>query len=315
MEKTDHIAIALATYNGEKFIREQLDSLLNQTYTNWTCYIHDDGSSDATVEICEDYARRYSEHFKIIADGISFRRPTANFMHILTFVKEPYLMFCDQDDIWHPEKLEICLKTILAIEKPGMPALVFNDAQLIDADGNYMSVSLGYATSYTRLQENNELCCVDSVVLGCTLTVNRQLYTEVRKITNLGHVCGFDWLCFTVNEMLDGSSAFVAQKLNYYRIHGNNSVGIRNRDIIHSLGRNLQAIVHGQFRDKVEIVMVRPRLQCREIVDNLDISNPQHYSFLQQFSAIGVKNKWERIRFYRKHFYNWPNLKRYLLWI
>ena len=101
-----NIAILLATYNGGKYIKSLLDSLLNQSYQNFVCYIHDDGSTDDTFEVCRNYSWRYPEKFRILYYG-HCGGAKENFFSMVKNVEEPYLMFCDQDDIWHDNKLLI----------------------------------------------------------------------------------------------------------------------------------------------------------------------------------------------------------------
>ena len=98
------IAILMATYNGETYLKEQIDSLLAQTCQDWHLYVHDDGSKDGTVAIVKGYAEQYPEKVTLL-DYPPQGGPCKNFLSMMEKVEAPYYMFCDQDDVWMPEKL------------------------------------------------------------------------------------------------------------------------------------------------------------------------------------------------------------------
>ena len=107
------VAILLGTYNGEKFLEAQLDSLEAQSVTNWTLYVSDDGSTDATLDIIHRYQSKWG------TDKIRYRLGpqkgfAQNFLSLAcdTSIKADYYAFCDQDDVWLPEKLSIALEHI-----------------------------------------------------------------------------------------------------------------------------------------------------------------------------------------------------------
>jgi rhamnosyltransferase len=102
------IAILLASYNGEKYIKEQIDSILGQmdrVPEKCVLYIHDDGSKDGTYEILSEYVRQNPDRVKIL-EGSPQGGSTKNFMYMLGAVEADYYMFSDQDDVWLPEKIE-----------------------------------------------------------------------------------------------------------------------------------------------------------------------------------------------------------------
>src|SRR5205085_8699781 len=102
------ITILLATYNGEKYIDEQLQSLLNQTYTNWHLIIRDDNSTDGTPAILASYQQQYPEKITIMPNKGANLGSVLNFNALLTFAHNAhYIMFCDQDDQWLPDKIEV----------------------------------------------------------------------------------------------------------------------------------------------------------------------------------------------------------------
>ena len=100
------IAILMSTYNGERYLREQIDSLLNQTYKDWKLYIRDDGSTDETISIIESYVNDYPDLIVLLKDDLGNLGSARSFMRILSVVDADYYMFCDQDDVWLPNKVK-----------------------------------------------------------------------------------------------------------------------------------------------------------------------------------------------------------------
>jgi len=128
------VAIIMATYNGEKYISDQIKSIQNQTFRDWTLYIRDDGSKDDTVKIINALSDA-DKRIKIIQDengNIGFNR---NFYELLSKTSEEYVFFSDQDDKWLPQKLERILVAIKSSEGPDKgPTLVHCDCSVADAE-------------------------------------------------------------------------------------------------------------------------------------------------------------------------------------
>ena len=111
------IDILLATYNGEKYLAQQLDSILNQSYQDFIIRIHDDNSIDGTIDIIKKYQMRYPEKIKYLDDNISTGSAKNNFEYLLNKSDAQYIMFSDQDDIWLQNKIELSIEKIINIEK------------------------------------------------------------------------------------------------------------------------------------------------------------------------------------------------------
>ncbi len=122
------ISIALCTYNGARFLREQLDSLVNQSYPNMELVAVDDGSTDATPAILEEYAQRYP-FMRVYANGRNLGL-SRNFERALTLCRGSYIAVADQDDVWLLDKIELMLNAI------GSNLLVYAHSSYIDEQGN-----------------------------------------------------------------------------------------------------------------------------------------------------------------------------------
>ena len=123
MEKID---ILLATYNGEEYLEEQLNSILNQTYKNFNLIISDDNSTDSTVKILDKYSKKDSRI--IVYKQNRNLGVVSNFEFLLSKVESKYFMFSDQDDIWIETKIE---KSINKLEETNSD-IVFTDLMVVD---------------------------------------------------------------------------------------------------------------------------------------------------------------------------------------
>ena len=129
------IAILLATYNAGKYLSEQIESILHQTLKDkWTLYIQDDGSKDDTISIIQEYEKNYPDKIMHIDLGLSRQGCCGNFMTLLNVIESEYYMFCDQDDVWLPEKIKCSIEAITHYLQlnPNSPALVHTDRTFVD---------------------------------------------------------------------------------------------------------------------------------------------------------------------------------------
>ena len=110
------IDILMATYNGGKYVEEQLKSIISQSYENWNLVIRDDGSSDNTLKILNEYSKN-DKRIHIISDNKGNLGLVKNFEELMKRSTEEYIMFSDQDDVWVDNKINILLQKMLEIEK------------------------------------------------------------------------------------------------------------------------------------------------------------------------------------------------------
>lgn len=137
------IDILMSTYNGAKYLREQLDSILIQSVSNWNLFIRDDGSVDDTVIIIEEYIAKDSR-IKFIRDNKLCGSAQSNFMELLNYSLAEFVFFCDQDDIWMEDKIEIMLKFIEQKDN-NVPQVVFSDGYLYYGEKENSISNLLYA--------------------------------------------------------------------------------------------------------------------------------------------------------------------------
>jgi len=121
----------MATYNGELYIEEQLNSIIAQTYTEWKLWIHDDGSTDNTVAILQDYQQVYPDKIVIIESDNKHLGAKKNYAYLYEHVPiADYYAFCDQDDIWSQDKLDV-LMSFAEESDQTRPALIYHDINIL----------------------------------------------------------------------------------------------------------------------------------------------------------------------------------------
>lgn len=228
----DRVAILLCTYNGEKYLREQIESLINQTYTNFVCYIHDDGSQDHTQEILREYEEKWTDKIKILRYENKEHGANYNFASILKYavnnVNERYYMLCDQDDIWLPRKVEETLKAIKAHEKDQTkPVLVYCDQEIVDGDLKILYHSNSELIRRTSKDVSLKRIIFRNIASGCCMGFNRNLLVEAYNKVDAENTTMHDWWIMLVAKAI-GIVDFIPQSLMLYRQYGANTLGVDN---------------------------------------------------------------------------------------
>lgn len=214
------IDILMATYNGELYVAEQINSLLEQTYTNWKLLIRDDGSKDKTLGIIEEYIKKYPNKIELIKDEKGGLRAKDNFIELLNYSKSEYVMFCDQDDVWLPNKIEITLKKMKEIECG--PTLVHTDLKVVDSKLNIISESMRkYQKIDPNAKEYNSIILQNNIV-GCTMMMNKSLI-EISKGSYPNGIM-HDWIIGIIASIM-GKIEHIDDATVLYRQHGKNHSG------------------------------------------------------------------------------------------
>jgi len=208
------VSVALAAYNGERFLPQQLDSILQQTYRPLEIVASDDCSADATWTILCDYARRYPRLVRC-ARNASNLGCTGNFAKAMSLCTGAFVALSDQDDLWHPGKIE---RLVAAI---GDADLVHSDARIVDENGELVHSSLRRysALPVTRRGFGDVLAC--NIVTGCTAMVRRSLVRRAQPFP--GSIPHDMWLALAA---ADGKGIrYVKDPLLDYRQHDANAIG------------------------------------------------------------------------------------------
>lgn len=216
------IDVLLATYNGEKYIKEQIDSILNQSYKNIRLIISDDCSKDKTQEILKEYEKkdnRIELHIQEKNLGV-----VKNIEFLLKQVKNKYYMLSDQDDVWLPEKIEKSLETLLKNNVD----LVFGDLEVVDQDLKTMYPSFGdfmlLNKKIHKYINSNRLNYIYNCVTGCTILAKKETIQKILPLPKKSKYLIHDhWIGLMTS--IYGKVAYMPEKYIKYRQHGNNQVG------------------------------------------------------------------------------------------
>lgn len=232
------VDILLATWNGERYLAEQLQSIVEQEYPHWRLLVHDDGSSDTTQTILEAFQREHPERMVIIDDGLRFGNACANFAHLLDHATAPYVMFCDQDDIWLPFKVGLTRDTMLKEEARSggdVPVLVHTDLIVVDAQGHETAPSFLTSQRLPRHPASLLEAMTLNSVTGCTIMLNRAALRAGTPIPSQAIM--HDWWLACRALQQGGTVKLLEQPTMCYRQHGGNAVGSKAIGLRHYLKR------------------------------------------------------------------------------
>lgn len=230
-----NIDILLSTYNGEKYLDEQILSIINQTDKNWKLFIRDDGSNDRTLSIISNWQSE-DTRIQLISDTDGNLGSAQSFIKLLSLVENDIFMFCDQDDIWKESKLSI-YREIMEAANPNRPLLCYSDSTLIDDNGNIISDSF-YDHKHFTLPRDARIApqLIHNVVVGCTSAGNKSLANIALKCPKplLSKVIMHDWWLANL-ALLTGELKQIDLKSIYYRIHQHNVIGAKKGDVLNSI--------------------------------------------------------------------------------
>lgn len=222
VDETPRIDIALATYNGEQYLRPFLDSIRRQTHANIRLVFSDDGSNDATLEVLDEY----NQHLDITrAHHEPSRNVLRNFESAIGATDAPYVALADQDDVWMDSKLSLLFERITELEAEfggDVPLVVFSDLEIVDDQLHVIAPSYFDSTIKSRGATRFKDYILGSHVPGCAMMCNRAL---VDVATPIPAVRIHDHWLILVATLL-GKVSCVDQPLIKYRQHAGNTIGL-----------------------------------------------------------------------------------------
>ncbi len=228
MDQLPHIDILLATYNGERYVEEQIRSLLKQTYPHWHLIIRDDGSTDNSLSIIHRYKQNYPDAITIIEDGQVNLGACRNFGRLLERSTGDYVMFCDQDDVWLPKKIELTLGKMRSLEErygSDRPLLVYTDMYVVNDALSVISDSFWHHQVFNpRIGKSLSRFLVSNVATGCTVMINKKLRDLSVPIPEEAMM--HDWWVGLISVTL-GQNDYVSEPTILYRQHALNVAGAK----------------------------------------------------------------------------------------
>jgi len=219
------VAILLSTYNGEEFLAEQLDSLFNQTYTDFILYIRDDGSEDQTLKIVSDYQKKYQNIILIPNSGKNLG-PCKSFMSMLEEIEASYYMFCDQDDVWLPSKIQLSLEAIKAEEEHSLnqPIIIHTDLIVVDKNLVSISPSLWVHNNIHPSRITRQFLPFLNYITGCTMLFNRATRDISLSNDDDDQIMHDFWVSICVDSA-NGIIVSLPNPTILYRQHESNTIG------------------------------------------------------------------------------------------
>ena len=221
------ISVAMCIYNGEKYLKAQLDSLSSQTYKNFKLIARDDGSSDKTLEILKSYDIELLPSNENLGVKGSFET-------LLKYAFEnsdaDYFMFCDQDDVWNQDKVKLTLQKMYEMEKlyKNTPILVHTDLEVVDE--NLHTINPSFMKLQNLNEKKNKLnnLLIQNTITGCTVMINRDLAKLCLPMSSNAIV--HDWWVGLVASYF-GKIGYVDDSTIKYRQHTSNTIGAKGFDI------------------------------------------------------------------------------------
>lgn len=283
------VAICLATYNGEKYLSKQINSLLDQTFSDWCLFIRDDHSRDKTREIIKAYTDKYPEKiFNIEDEKIKGGSSKKNFAAIWKWVTENYsfnyFMFCDQDDFWLPEKIQKSFEYIKEHEKQKCgPILVHTDLKVVDQNLNVLGNSFfEYRALNPEIKDLRHLL-VQNNITGCTMMWNG----ELNRLLDLSdeRVAMHDWW-IALTASCFGRIECVKESTILYRQHGDNVVGATKVNTLSFIIKRLTGGAH------VKETLIMSVIQAQAFLDYYSEKlGPEQKEIFRVFSELLNYNK------------------------
>lgn len=213
MAKVD---ILLATFNGEAYLEAQILSILGQSFRDWRLLVHDDGSSDGTIDVIRNW-QKIDSRIHLLEDDVKCGGAAANFMHLVKYADAEYVMFCDQDDLWFDNKVEVMVGAI-AKRDNSIPQAVYSNAYVWKP---YTHGIIGLST-LTYPQTLRQFLFLNSGMQGCAAIFNRAM--QKLLVTWQGECAMHDHILHLFAITLGGIE-YLSLPLMLYRQHEHNVTG------------------------------------------------------------------------------------------
>ncbi|HEL1613818.1 TPA: glycosyltransferase family 2 protein [Streptococcus suis] len=282
------VNILMSTYNGQQFLAEQIRSIQEQTFSDWTLLIRDDGSSDQTKVLLQDFARRDSRIRLIDLEEQRNLGVIKSFHRLVQYEKADYYFFSDQDDVWLPDKLEVSLQEAQSYPTD-QPLMVYMDLTVVNQDLQVMTESMIRSQSH---HANTELVqeLTENTVTGGVAMINHalaELWSETEDI--LMH----DWYLALLASAL-GKLVFIDKPGELYRQHADNVLGAR------TLSKRFKKWIRPHILFKVYWDLIKNSQKQASFLIDKPLS-PADRELVQAFVAIMDKPMLERYQTLKKY--------------
>ncbi|KXT84094.1 Alpha-L-Rha alpha-1,3-L-rhamnosyltransferase [Streptococcus sp. DD11] len=284
------VSILLSTYNGEQFLAEQIESIREQTCSDWQLLIRDDGSKDATRSIIEDFCQKDSRIAFINRDSHENLGVIQSFYSLLKYEPADFYFFSDQDDVWLPDKLEMQLAQAADYDS-SQPLLVYTDLKVVDQELNILHESMIRTQSdHANTSLIQEL--TENTVTGGVSMINHalaQLWTGQEAHELLMH----DWYLALLAAAF-GRLVYLDRPSELYRQHANNVLGAR------TLRKRMKNWLHPHILfDKYWKLIRASQTQARNLLSQpLTAENKEIIENFVTIMDVPFRERWRRLHHY-----------------
>lgn len=283
--KEDSVAILMSTYNGEKYLKEQIRSIEDQDYKNWHLYIRDDGSDDKTTNIIEEYTKINKNISFINENNRNNIGVVRSFFELLKLVNADYYMFCDQDDFWLKNKISLSVNAMRNVSK-NIPVCVHTNFKSVD---NNLEKEIGNGHRYVSEKFLDIL--FSNCVTGCTVMINdalkKMIYFEKLDFSRI-HMHDW-WLALIASEF--GKIIYLDKKTVLYRQHKNNVVGSSGKSGFLNLFLRL---IHPSY-DINEIKKLSNISLCFYNMYGEQMINEKDYRYISEYKELSKKTTFSNV--------------------
>ena len=268
---SSRVAVILGFYNGNKYILEQIDSIVCQTHKNISIFIFDDNSSKKIIKDEINERQKFKNQIKIIARKANIGY-SKNFLHGLKEVKDnfDYYAFCDQDDIWEKDKIEEALRT-LKNENKLTAYLYFSRTKYYNKD---CTKEIGSSKIFKRPAVFRN-AILQNIAGGNTIVLNNKAKEIISKTIKCKDYISHDWWCYLIVSAAGGKIIFNKKRTVRYRQHDDNLIGM-NSSTFEKLKR-LFSFISGKYKYWLD-------LNIRNLKQNEDIFSEENLKVLNFFS-------------------------------
>lgn len=293
MEK---VTIVMATYNGAAYLKSQIDSILTNTYTNWTLEICDDGSTDETISIIKAYVKTYPERI-FLHQNTQNLGVVRNFLEGARRASGDYIMFADQDDVWLPDKIAHTLKKMKETEhgQTDIPTVVFTDAKVVDEKLKEIAPSFHKISALDTTKTDLPHLLMENKLIGCTMMFNQAATKMLYQLPQQARY--HDWWIGLIAASM-GKIGYLSETTLLYRQHGNNEVGTQSflsyvKARIRSLQAQKQSLIENQ----------KQAAELLEIYQNEKLLSKQAKEELHTFASLSERGWISRRKIVLRHGY------------
>lgn len=288
------ISIALATYNGSKYIREQIDSIRNQTFTDFEVIACDDCSTDETAAILHEYEKKDSRfHVYQNPQNLGFKK---NFEHILTLCKGDYIAFCDQDDVWTRDHLEILYSNI------GNADCIGTNSEFIDSDGTPLNTTMTQYLLIQRIPQSSQLL-YEHELFGNMIQGTASLFSKelLEKALPLPEGIKFHDYWIALNACIGKGCKYINQPSLKYRRHSGNATEYDRFSFFKTV-KKINKLSQNKAAYYEDFVLMLRNLQKKEMTPHHRISLEKALQFYEKLSSNTnrLQSTWFYIRNYKK---------------